>query len=155
MILLNHLHGLRVGDVASDDQNLPYQTGSKILKGRDRFCRGHPRAAEIQKHGVKVLLLDHCQSLAGIGDNVAFASQSRQQNAEDVADGGFILDDENGAKVVTFVQRILDQTGKKQPILAQNPPGAFPQRAGSMPINALINLAVKSIKVRLQFRRGS
>jgi len=188
MILLDHLHGLWVGDVAGDDQNLPNQTGAKILQGRDRFCNGHFRAAEIQKDRVKVSLLNHCQCLTRAGNNIAFAPQSRQEYAEDVADGGFVLDDENGAKLATFVQgsplaqlaivfarrqafAVMQdgagllpgpnplipngsaasltryEAGQNQTgLLSQNLPGAFQQRASAMPINALINLAVKSIK---------
>ena len=191
MILLNHLHGLWIGDVAGDDQDFPNQTGAKILQGRDRFCSGHFRAAEIQKDRVKVSLLDHFQCLTSAGNNVALTPQSSQQYAEDVADRGFVLDDENGAKLAIFVQgipscaacnrlstppsfcRYLGRSGappRAEPpfiptalaaaltrceagqnqtgVLAQNLAGAFQQRAGAKPINALINLAVKSLKQR-------
>jgi hypothetical protein len=47
----------------------------------------------------------------GIVGNVAFASQSRQQNVEDIADGGFVLEDENIAKLAAVVQRILHEAG--------------------------------------------
>jgi hypothetical protein len=102
---------LGVGDFAGDDQDLPYQTGAKLLKGRDQFSSGHLSAPEVQKDRVKALLLDHGQRLAGIVGNVTFASQSRQQNAEEVADGGFVLDDENAAKLVAEVQSILSEVG--------------------------------------------
>jgi hypothetical protein len=102
----NHLHGLGVGDFAGDDQNSPYQTGAKLINRRDHFSSGHLRAPEIQEDRVKALLLDHCQRLASIVGNVTFASQSCQQNVEDVADGGFVLDDKNVAKLVAVVQRM-------------------------------------------------
>jgi hypothetical protein len=107
MILLDQLHGLRIGDVTGNHQNLAYQTRPKVLEGRDRLCGVHLGAAEVQKNRVKAPLFYHGQRLASVGDNVAFASQSCQQDAEDVTDGGFILDDENGAKLVTLIQRIL------------------------------------------------
>jgi hypothetical protein len=106
-----HFHGLGVGNFAGDDQNPADQTGAKLLNGRDRFSSGHLSAPEIQKDRVKALLLDHCQRLAGIVGNAAFASHCRQQNVEDVADGGFILDDENVAKLVVVVQSILSEVG--------------------------------------------
>jgi hypothetical protein len=121
-VLFNHLHGLGVGDFAGDDQNPPHQTRAKLPNGRDHFSSGHLRAPEIQKDGVKALLLDHCQRLAGIVGDVAFASQSCQQNVEDVADGGFILDDQNIAKLVAIVQSILSEVALKQlRLLAQTP----------------------------------
>jgi hypothetical protein len=43
--------------------------------------------------------------------NVAFASQSGQQNVEDIADGGFALNDKNIARPKAVVQGILDGTG--------------------------------------------
>jgi hypothetical protein len=106
-----HFHGLRVGNFAGDDQNPADQTGAKLLNGRDHFSSGHLSAPEIQQDRVKALLLDHCQRLAGIVGNVPFASHSRQQNVENVADGGFILDDENVATLVAVVQSILSEVG--------------------------------------------
>jgi hypothetical protein len=102
---------LGVGDFAGDDQDPPYQTGANLLKGRHHFSGGHLSAPEVQKDRVKALLLDHGQRLAGIVGNIAFASQSCQQNAEDIADGGFVLDDENVAKLVAVVQSILSKVG--------------------------------------------
>jgi hypothetical protein len=110
-VLSYHFHGLGVGDFAGDDQNPSYQTGAKLLNCRDHFSSGHLRAPEIQKDRVKALLLDHCQRLLGTVGNVAFASQSRQQNVEDVADGGFVLDDENVTKLVAVVQSTLSEVG--------------------------------------------
>ena len=107
MILLDQLHGLRIGDVTGNHQNLAYQTRPKVLEGGDRFAGVHLGAAEVQKNRVKAPLFYHGQRLASVGDNVAFASQPCQQHAEDVTDGWFILDDENGAKLVTLIQRIL------------------------------------------------
>jgi hypothetical protein len=43
--------------------------------------------------------------------NVAFASQSGQQNVEDIADGGFPLDDKNIARPKAVVQGILYGAG--------------------------------------------
>jgi hypothetical protein len=43
--------------------------------------------------------------------NVAFASQSRQQNIEDIADGGFALDDENIARLGAVGQSIFSEAG--------------------------------------------
>jgi hypothetical protein len=111
IVLSYHFHGLGVGDFPGNDQNPPYQTGAKLLNGRHHFSSGHPRAPEIQKHRVKALLLDHGQRLLSIVGNVALASQSREQNVEDVADGGFVLDDENVAKLVAVVQSILSEVG--------------------------------------------
>jgi hypothetical protein len=112
-ILSYHFHSLGVGDFAGNDQYPPHQTGAKLLNGRDHFSSGHLGAPEIQKDRVKTLLLDHCQRLLGIVSNVAFASQSRQQNVEDIADGGFVLDDENIAKLVVVVQNIPSKVGQK------------------------------------------
>jgi hypothetical protein len=47
----------------------------------------------------------------GIVGNIAFASQARQQNVENIANGAFILDDENIAKLAAAVQRILHEAG--------------------------------------------
>ena len=112
MILPDQLHGLRIGDVTGNHQNLAYQTRPKVLEGRDRLCDVHLGAAEVQKNRVKAPLFYHGQRLASVGDNVAFASQPCQQDAEDVTDGWFILDDENGAKLVTLIQRILAEVRK-------------------------------------------
>jgi hypothetical protein len=109
MVFLDHLHGLRIGHVAGNYQNLTYQTRPKILEGRDRLCGVHLGTAEVQKNCVKAPLFDYGQRLAGTRDNVAFTTQSCQQDAEDVADGGFVLNHENGAKLVTLVQIILDK----------------------------------------------
>jgi hypothetical protein len=98
---------LRVGDFAGDDQNPPHQIGAKLLNCRDHFPSGQLRAPEIQKDRVEAFLFDHGQRLATVVGNVAFASQSRQQNVEDIAHGGFVLDDENFAKLLAVVQRIL------------------------------------------------
>jgi len=38
--------------------------------------------------------------------NLAFASQSGQQNVEDIADRGFALDDKNMARPKAVIQRI-------------------------------------------------
>jgi hypothetical protein len=57
------------------------------------------------------LLLDHGKRLVAIVGNVAFTSQSRQQNVEDIADGGFVLNDENIAKLRGVVQSILGEAG--------------------------------------------
>jgi hypothetical protein len=43
--------------------------------------------------------------------NVAFASQSGQQNVEEIADGGFALDDKNMARPKVMVQGILYGAG--------------------------------------------
>jgi hypothetical protein len=43
--------------------------------------------------------------------NVAFASQSSQQNVEDIADGGFALDDKNIARPKAVVRGILYGVG--------------------------------------------
>jgi len=112
MVLPDHLHGLRIGDVAGNDQNFTHQTRPKILEGGDRFCRVHPGTSEIQKHRVKVPLLDYGQRLLGARDNVAFTSQSCQQDTKNVADGGFVLDHQNGAKLVTWVQIFLDKASE-------------------------------------------
>jgi hypothetical protein len=45
----------------------------------------------------------------GIVGNVAFASQARQQNVQNIANGGFVFDDENIAKLAALVQRILSE----------------------------------------------
>jgi hypothetical protein len=71
----------------------------------------HLRAPEIQKDRVKAFLFDHGQRLSAVVGNVTFASQSRQQNVDDIAHGGFVLDDENIAKLVDIVQRILYGAG--------------------------------------------
>jgi len=49
--------------------------------------------------------------LATIVGNVAFASQSGQQNVEDIADGGFALDDKNMASSKAVVRGILYGVG--------------------------------------------
>jgi hypothetical protein len=48
--------------------------------------------------------------LATVG-NVAFASQSSQQNVEDIADGGFTLHDKNIARPKAVVRAILYGAG--------------------------------------------
>ena len=143
-VLLDHLHGLRIGHVTGNYQNLAYQAWPKIFESGDCFRCVHLGAAEIQKNRVKAPLFDYGQRLAGTRDNVAFTSQSCQQDAEDVADGRFILDDENGAKLVTLVQIILGKA-EKHPALTRA--SSFAHRAEPIEINPLINLAVKSIKV--------
>ena len=107
MILLDQIHSLRIGNVTGNYQNFTYQTRLKVFEGGDRLCGVRLGAAEVQKNRVKATLFYYGQRLASVGDNVAFTAQSRQQDAEDVADGRFILDDENGAKLVTLIQRIL------------------------------------------------
>jgi hypothetical protein len=102
---------LGVGDIAGDDQNPSHQIGAKLFNCRDHFSRGHLRAPEIQKYRVKAFLFDHGQRLTAVVGNVACASQSRQQNADDIAHGGFVLDDENIAKLVDVVHRILYGAG--------------------------------------------
>jgi hypothetical protein len=107
VILLDQLHSLRIGNVTGNHQNLAYQIRLEVLEGGDCLCGVRLGAAEVQKNRVKAPLFYHGQRLASVGNNVAFASQSCQQDAEDVTDGRFILDDENGAKLVTLIQRIL------------------------------------------------
>ena len=85
-----------------------------MLKGGHGLRCVHLGTAEIQKNRVKAPLFDHGQRFAGIGDDVAFTTQSCQQEAEDIADGGFVLDDENGAQLVTLVQ-ITSMNPEKPP----------------------------------------
>ena len=113
-VLFYHLHDLGVGDFAGDDQNPPHQIGTKLPDCRDHFPSGHLRAPEIQQDGVKAFLRDHCQRLAAGVGNVAFASQSGQQNVEKIADRGFALDNKNMAGLKAVVHVILYGTGRKK-----------------------------------------
>ena len=111
-VLPDHLHGLRIGDVARNHQDLAYQAWPEIFESGDRFGCVHFGAAKVQKDRVKAPLFDDGQRFAGTRNNVAFATQSGQQDAEDVADGRFVFDDENGAKLVTLVQITLAESRK-------------------------------------------
>jgi hypothetical protein len=102
---------LGVGDFAGDDQNPPHQIGAKLPNGRDHFPSGYPRATEIEEDRVEAFLFDHGQRLAAIAGNAAFASESSQQNVEDIADGGFTFDDENVARPKAGVQGTLRGAG--------------------------------------------
>jgi len=153
-VLFYHLEGLGVRDFAGDDQNPSYQTGAKLPNGGDHLPSGHLRAPEIQKDRVKALLLDHGQRLVAIVGNVALASQSRQQDVEDIADGGFVLDDENIAKLGAGVQSILDEAGQRQPgLVGQDSPGACHPPGESGNINAFRNPKVKRYKGRVRVQR--
>ena len=110
-VLFDHLQGLGVRDLAGNHQNPAHQTGAKLLNRRGHFRSGHLRASEVQQHGVKALLFDHGQRLLGRVGNVALTTQSRQEQVEDIADGGFVLDDENIAKLGRGAQEVLGEAG--------------------------------------------
>ena len=92
-------------------KTLPTKLGRSSLMAETISPAGISEHRRSRRTASKLCFSIIASAWLGIVGNVAFASQSRQQNVEDVADGGFVLDDENIAKLVAVVQSILSEVG--------------------------------------------